>query len=66
MDTADRADIEIDNYNRSIIAKNVSKKYTKLKPEGYCHNCLEDLEENQLFCNSNCAKQHDYTEKLRG
>lgn len=70
MDVADLADIEIErnsqgDVNRVRFQRPESNRRETLTPQGYCHNCFEDLEGDKLFCDSCCAKQHDVKSRLR-
>ena len=29
-----------------------------LKPNGTCHNCFENVEQTQIFCDQDCAEDH--------
>jgi len=61
MDIVDRSDIEIDNYIKGTIRNNLSKgpRNGGLTPQGFCYNCEKDIPKPKLFCNGDCAKQHD-------
>lgn len=45
---------------RESLIKN-RRETVKLEPLGYCQNpnCELDVDENQLFCNSDCAKEFE-------
>jgi len=67
MDSADLAQMHIEaelenninNFKRNKIVRD------KPKPEGYCLNCYEDLDNNKLFCNSLCAEQFEFKKRMR-
>lgn len=42
----------IEKQLNTVVAKGPS-------PEGYCHYCYEDVTEEQLFCNSDCADGYE-------
>lgn len=35
-------------------------------PKGYCLSCYEDVSANKLYCDSQCASNHDTQLKLKG
>lgn len=66
MDMADMAfNAEQDNLRYSI-NKVKKQKHDRIKPEGYCHSCFNDLEDSKrLFCGPKCAEQYERAIKLR-
>jgi hypothetical protein len=58
MDVSDRADSEIESSIQEAMYQ-ASKKSANLKPNGICHYCQETVEGLQLFCDSDCATDHD-------
>lgn len=67
MDYADLADAEVSNYVSSCARDNDPKnpKDRSLKPEGHCHYCYEDVDENKLFCGVACADRYNHQQRLR-
>lgn len=50
--------VEVELSNAIAFARN-NQVQSNLSPEGYCHYCFEDIDDPQLFCNSDCANSHD-------
>ena len=67
MDYADLADAEISNYVSACARENDPKaaKIRGLQPEGHCHYCYEDVDDNKLFCDSSCAEKYDAQQRMR-
>lgn len=60
MNTADFAFLEIESRLQHQL--NAAKSYRSdrsVKPEGYCHNCEEEVQGEKLFCNGKCATQFE-------
>lgn len=59
-DILDQAQLHTENeLQEAIIAARSTPVTPGVKPEGYCHYCFEDIEEPQLFCNADCATNHE-------
>lgn len=61
MDIADEAQVEIDNNLNHYLRTHNSNRRSKpsISPEGYCHNCYEEVVSNKLFCNGKCATEFE-------
>ena len=64
-DEIDQAN-ELAELNLQVALQNRKETYT-IKPIGYCHNPLCELEfedgSMKLFCNDSCAKTYDKTRR---
>lgn len=58
MDVIDRADTEVLSGIQEAIYQS-GKNLFKLKPKGLCHYCDDPVEYPKLYCNSDCASDHD-------
>ena len=61
-------EIDFDEIHINEVKKHINKSNTvnnnnKLKPEGYCHSCFEDVSEGKLFCNNICASSYEYSKR---
>ncbi len=63
MDIVDESFNEEQAYISERIRNVHKRKLVKIKPDGYCHNCFEDLEGEKIFCNNKCATQYEIAEK---
>jgi hypothetical protein len=59
VDDIDMAQVEIDRHLQNSIR--TKKKEPNLSPQGYCHYCEEEFQEDsaKLFCGSVCADNFD-------
>ncbi|TQE92956.1 MAG: DUF2116 family Zn-ribbon domain-containing protein [Spiribacter salinus] len=63
MDDVDRAANLQADLNRN--AATARKPESGLAPEGWCHECGEDVDGRRLFCNSECADQYEHRQQQR-
>lgn len=62
-DDADKAAEIQAEVNRS--AASYRRPESGVQPEGYCHACGEDIGPGRLFCNGDCADEHERMERQR-
>lgn len=57
-DFADKAsELQAAEIEASLAA---AKKATGLARTGRCHNCDEEVEPEQIYCDGECAEEHEY------
>lgn len=59
-DEIDRAQSYIEIQEVTSIQNHLNRveEERSINPEGYCHNCYEEVSPSQLFCNGKCASEH--------
>lgn len=63
MDIVDKSFEEEQAYLNHKIKHSV-KKVHNIRPDGYCHFCFEEVEENKLFCNKKCADAYELNRRF--
>ena len=64
---ADIIDQANDTVEQHIMAQRTIRRHSSLIPAGACHYCDELLPKvGQLFCNRECAEDHEKDLRLRG
>lgn len=41
------------------LSQTLNATVVKLQPKGSCYNCLEEIEKPKLFCDAECAEDHE-------
>ena len=65
---ADEADLAFDSEQRHLTQALAAqrKRGGALKPVGYCHHCGHEVGiAERLFCDTDCASDWEYQDKLR-
>ena len=55
------AELEAEFLEKALAHQRANRKESKIKPEGCCHTCGEDFEEDvnvKLFCDRLCAMNY--------
>jgi hypothetical protein len=64
-DVADQAQGVIDAFISAAISNARTVPNSKIRPQGTCHYCDEDVGKAQLFCDARCATDYEKEVKLR-
>lgn len=63
-DQFDRAS-ELEELHRQQSIQAALLKSRELRPVGRCHNCLDQVDTGQLFCNADCSADHEHRLRMQ-